>query len=644
MTCTGGVSADVERCDGTDEDCDGTVDELNPDGGRLCGSSVGTCVAGREVCTSGALVCTGATPPGTEACDGLDNDCDSSIDESNPGGGGTCGADTGACAFGTLNCRGGVLACEGETGPGMESCNGVDDDCDTMTDEGNPGGGGTCGSDVGTCLPGTRSCVGGTLVCMGDVGPGTETCNGLDDDCSGAIDEGNPGGGAACGSMVGACRQGAQQCLGGALQCVGATGPSAEVCNTVDDDCNGTVDDGFDLATDVNNCGMCGRVCSLAQAFPTCTMSTCRIAACQTGWVDANMTASDGCELNCTPAGAEVCNGRDDDCDTRTDEGLTTPSNFCNPNGVCAGTSATCSGMGGWVCNYPATYQSTETRCDGLDNDCDGTRDEGFSIGTSCSVGVGACRRTGMIICNPMMTGSVCSVTTPGPSSTETCNNLDDDCNGVADDNIPLAQIPTVTYTSGPRTVRIMQYEASHADASPGAQGSSAVACSRPNVLPWTNVTWAQARSACCALNPGGACGATGWNLCDATDWQRACQGTTGACRWGYGASCSSSSTLTCNGYEYDSSGSAGDQDALFVTGSTTFPMCFAEWGASDVWDMSGNVKEWTATETSPGSGIHQIRGGSYTNVEAGRTCSFSYTVGDASLAFPNTGFRCCYY
>ena len=173
------------------------------------------------------------------------------------------------------------------------------------------------------------------------------------------------------------------------------------------------------------------------------------------------------------------------------------------------------------------------------------------------------------------------------------------------------------------------------------------VACSRPNVLPWTTVTWAEANAACCALNAGGTCSGagTGWRLCDAEDWENACEGPSLACSWAYPSSCSTSSRLTCNGEEYDSaSGTAGDQDAVFPTASTTFPMCYADWGSATarIYDASGNVKEWTYSETT--SGVHQIRGGSYTNVEGGRSCQFDFAVGGATFAFPNTGFRCCNY
>jgi hypothetical protein len=199
-------------------------------------------------------------------------------------------------------------------------------------------------------------------------------------------------------------------------------------------------------------------------------------------------------------------------------------------------------------------------------------------------------------------------------------------------------------------TMQIMQYEASRPDATSTAAGSlSNVACSRANVLPWTNVTQAEAAAACCALNPSGTCGTTGWRLCDALDWQEACEGPVAAtpCSYSYAGSatvCRTSATLTCNGDEFDSNMSlAGDQDALFTTGSpTSFTSCGTTWSGGVVRDLSGNVKEWTNTSTS--AGAFQIRGGSYNNVEIGRTCQFDFTVGSSAFRFPNTGFRCCNY
>ncbi len=652
IVCQGATGPTAETCDGLDNNCNGTVDEGNPDGGRVCGSSTGTCETGREVCTGGALVCTGATGAGTEVCDGLDNDCDGVIDNGNPGGGAACGSSTGACMTGTMNCRGGVLVCEGAVGPTMESCNGVDDDCNGMVDDGDPGGGGSCGTDVGICAPGAQHCSGGTLVCMGAIGPraGGELCNGLDDNCNGAIDEGDPEGGGTCGSNTGACTYGSYVCTGGTLACVGGSGPTLETCNGIDDDCNGVVDDGFNTSSDIRNCGSCGNVCSFAHAVPTCMSGSCTLAACNTGWHDLNGNPSDGCEYRCDYQGSEVCNGLDDDCDGSTDNGLTAPSTFCNANGVCSGTTPTCDGSSGWQCHYPGSYESTEVSCDGLDNDCNGMIDEPFpTVGTSCGNGSGECRRTGAVACTADGSGTYCTAAPAGtPAAYESCNNRDDDCDGNVDEAIPVSAIPTVTVPlSGGGSVQVMQYEASRPDASSSSAGTvGSLACSNPNVLPWTDLTWQEAQDACCALNSSGTCagGGTGWRLCDAPDWQTACSGPSGTCDWSYASSCSSSSAMTCNGDEFDSDPStAGDQDALYPTADSTFAMCYTDWASAGVvYDMSGNVKEWTATAI--GTGIHEIRGGSYNNVEQGRTCQFDFTAGSNAFAFPNTGFRCCHY
>jgi formylglycine-generating enzyme required for sulfatase activity len=67
---------------------------------------------------------------------------------------------------------------------------------------------------------------------------------------------------------------------------------------------------------------------------------------------------------------------------------------------------------------------------------------------------------------------------------------------------------------------------------------------------------------------------------------------------------------------------------------------CFAEWEAGgDAFDMSGNVKEWTA-ERSPG--VNPIRGGSFNNTAVGTSCQFDFLTADDDFFLPNIGFRCC--
>ncbi|MEM9187558.1 MAG: MopE-related protein [Myxococcota bacterium] len=657
LVCSGETAPVTESCDNVDNDCDGMTDEGNPDGGALCGSSVGTCEQGRQTCVNGALDCVGEVVAQPEVCDGLNNDCDGMIDEGDPGGGGSCGpAAVGACSPGTNRCRGGVLVCEGAVGATDETCDGADNDCDGMTDETDPAIGTSCGTDEGACTPGTRICSGGVLRCSGAFMGGAETCNGVDDDCDATVDEGNPGGGASCGSAVGACMAGTQTCTAGVLQCQGETTGSLESCDTIDNDCDGMTDEDFNLLTDLNNCGGCGTPCSIPNAAANCSGGSCNFVACLTGFWDINgdasMTPTDGCEYACSINGAEACNGIDDDCDMIVDEGLTPPTNFCNPNGVCMGTSPVCGGAAGWQCNYPATFEVSETRCDTLDNDCDGQTDEPFfpQLGSTCTNGLGLCQTVGLFICNPGDPLSiVCNAAPAGMPSGELCDNLDNDCDGVVDNGVGDIVTGDINAVRIPRPsggfVRVMAYEASRPDATASEQGlANTLACSNANRLPWTDVTWNEANNACCALNSSGTCsgGSAEWRLCDSAEWTRACGNTADMCMWGYQNMCNTSQVTTCNGDEFDCSAASGDQDCLFPTGSPSFPMCRQVWTTGSIYDMSGNVREWT--DTLAGAGRHEIRGGGFTNIEAGRTCAFDFTVADNSFSFPNVGFRCCYY
>jgi hypothetical protein len=462
---------------------------------------------------------------GLEQCDDLDNDCDGTTDEGDlPGEGVDCGSETGECQPGTTTCVGGDIVCgEGAVLPVQESCDTLDNDCDGTTDEGSPGAGLICGTNLGECTAGVTACEGGEIVCNGDIGGSPETCDGEDDDCDGAFDEGIPTGG-DCGpaSDQGLCEFGTLTCLGGQMQCLDAVFPQVEECDAVDQDCDGDPTNGFDLDNDSQNCGECGTVCQADNAIAVCDgAGECMIAACLPGWVDLPpFDYDDGCEYQCSFQGSEVCNGADDDCDNAVDEDLVTPD-VCDPDGACAGTSPECDPVAdAWVCDYGPDVEVDgdgvivpETRCDGLDNDCDGATDEPFEplLGSECDDGeLGECRDPGNYVCNGTGEGVVCDAVDAGDDEgVETCNALDDDCDGQTDEG-DLSEWVDIG------TAEIFAYEASRPDASAtGAGGNEDYPCSKPAALPWTNITYPEAVDACEAI---------GARLCSEEEWQLACE------------------------------------------------------------------------------------------------------------------------
>lgn len=183
----------------------------------------------------------------------------------------TCaGSSVGICKPGTRTCNGGTWgSCVGAVYSSGETCNGLDDDCDSLTDEGLTGcvncaagssqncyTGPSGSAGVGVCKSGTQSCTNGLWgSCTGQTVPGTEICDSQDNDCDGQTDEkltscactateqacyAGPGGTTG----VGACKAGQQSCsLGVWGECIGSVLPAAETCNGIDEDCDGQTDE-----------------------------------------------------------------------------------------------------------------------------------------------------------------------------------------------------------------------------------------------------------------------------------------------------------------------------------------------------------------------------------------------------------------
>jgi hypothetical protein len=732
----------VEICDGVDNNCDGTVDDGNPGGGQPCGPSAGVCSPGTTTCTFGVLQCVGAVGGGPEICNNVDDDCDGTVDngfdkqnDPNHCGGcspcnvpfatpkcqaGMCGIQ--ACQFGHFN-NDGLLSngCEYACIPtGSEVCDGIDNDCDL----GLPGGGvdegfnlqtdpQNCGSCGNTCsfphaaaLCQTGGCVQGACDAnFHDVNPlipgceyactvtngGVEICDNLDNDCDGVVDDGNPGGGVACGTSTGECSTGTTQCAGGTLQCQGAVGPAAEICDNKDNDCDGTIDDGFNKATDPSHCGTNCTVCAFPHAIPNCTAGMCGIAACQPGFVNANGLTSDGCEYACTPSGPEICDGVDNDCDGKIDAmdpDLPAPPAICATKGACAGTVATCGGASGWVCNYTSpdvekdmsgNLVLEESRCDGKDNDCDGGIDEIFPLknsacaedgtfGTTAKQGV--CRGTGSLQCKADKSGLFCSISMAGlAASNETCDGKDNDCDGKTDEPWDFGGFlgvrdDTVTIAAGGAlgTYKIYKWEASRPDSGPGTIGNSkARACSAQSRLPWPSATLAEAQSACNAAGmrlckvTRSTCSGSGASFCctggvTADEWGRACEADGGAdptdldYPYAPGSGLAGYNASTCNGSDFDPIPGGSNEDQAVASGV----MASCQSTGIGVFDLSGNLKEWTndprCAQDSQGNNIvvDTLRGGSYDNGAGGMTCDFNFTVAAPTFSFPNVGFRCC--
>ena len=238
-----------------------------------------------------------------------------------------------------------------------ETCDGLDNDCDGAVDEGLDR---VCAT---LCGSGTETCVDGVWGdCTAD-SPGSEVCDGVDNDCDGIVDEGCDcvdGQRRRCGSDTGECETGEEICTDGVWgDCEGDVGPMPEVCDGVDNDCDGVIDPGCSCTEgETRPCGPDDGACS--PGVQTCT--------------DGAWGACDGG----TGPSDEVCDGVDNDCDGIVDEGCHCIDGETRPcgleEGLCEPGTQLC--VDGRWAECDGMTEPADEICNGEDDDCDGLIDD----------------------------------------------------------------------------------------------------------------------------------------------------------------------------------------------------------------------------------------------------------------------------
>ena len=448
-------AAEFDCDDPNDYNCDGSTGYADVDGDGWA--------AGVECDDARADI----HPDATEVCNGAADDCDGGVDEADAEGAALWYRDDDADGYGEATT--GTVSCDAPAGhvataddcddtdtavnpAALEVCDGLDNDCDLSTDEADAADASTWyldydGDGYGTTRFLTTGCdapvdyVGSSSDCddtEAEIYPGAaEVCDSADNDCDGTIDDPTD----ADGDGVAAC----EDCNeADASVFPGAT----ELCNGLDDDCDGTTDepDAADATTwfiDYDGDGYGSTRFSVTACDPP------------TDYV-ANDADCDDTDEDVFPGAPELCNGADDDCNGTADDGAAIGGAWYTDAdgdgyGDAASSTVACDAPAGTVADDTdcddgdaAISPATAEECNGVDDDCDGAVDESSSAGSVWYVdadgdGYGGSATTTAYTCTAptgaTATDGDCDDTDSAisPSDTEVCNGWDYDCDGAVD-------------------------------------------------------------------------------------------------------------------------------------------------------------------------------------------------------------------
>jgi hypothetical protein len=310
----------------------------------------------------------------------------------------------------------------------QELCNDIDDNCDFQTDEIFDKGT-NCSAGIGECLvEGIKICSENKLETICNAipkDPSEEICDNKDNDCDGQIDEevktffyedADKDSFGDASTMEEACSQPAGY-VSNSADCNdnnATINPGAtEICNNLNDDCNANTADGVG-ETWFNQITSCG--------FGVC--------ATLGNYVCSNGQKIDNCQAG-LPLGLDNnCNNIDEDCSGITDDAYV-PITNCFLPGVCATGNIASSCTIGVEIQCKTGIPVIEI-CDNLDNDCDNAVDEDLTRATTCGRGI-CSNNIGIKTCSSGILGEDTCNPFAG-ATTETCNGLDDNCDGQIDE------------------------------------------------------------------------------------------------------------------------------------------------------------------------------------------------------------------